>query len=170
MKTVRQVIITKLGRHPLEFDENTVNELERVVLEKCSVNPTGFAYVVARNWVADQFKNNARATRRMSEALLSEEKERKERELLERHVREFDEIKTELMPYLSQAQIQSLGMVYLICFEGRKDRHCAHLFPGTNKNQRYKWKQRGVELLVKHASPELKNFLTKKEKYVTNFQ
>lgn len=162
MDQVKKAIIGALGKYALEFDETVVAELEERVNKSMPDKPEMYAFNVARNWAIDQIRRKAAESRRRAKKFLAAEKERAEREELEKFRNEFDSLLMDLRPNLSLTQQRWMDIVRLSCFEGLSDADFARNFPGSSADARYQWKCRGIKLLRKRASLALQNFIEKK--------
>jgi len=136
---IKQAILGALKQFPVNFNDETVAELERKVIGRHAVgNTAGYAYATARNWAIDQLRRQAYQARLRAEEMLAAEQERLERERIARLRLEFDDIASELLQRgVFPAQERQLAIVRLACFDGKSDNECARVFPGTNAPQRY---------------------------------
>ena len=164
MPTVKAAIINALSGFPVEFDELTVAVIEQRVSESGPENPAGFAYVTARNWAIDAVRRKAVQAKRKAAELLKAERERQERERIARLRLEFDDIVCELLLRgVFSTQERQLAIVRLACFDGKSDNEYAESFPGTNGNRRYQWRCRGVKMVARYGSEELREFLNERK-------
>ncbi len=148
----------------------STDELDRLIAKIENVAPatlttTGlrkYAAVVGRNWAATQHRMPARRAR------ASQREEKKRQEQLEREERarqkeaarvEFLDLLARLAPTLTPLQLKWLGVIRLSVFEGLRDPELVDRFPGTNRDVRYQWKHRGIELLQRYASANLMSVL-----------
>ncbi len=162
--TIREKIIRTLGGCSVAFDKDVVDSLEKRVQnaslgEGKRSNPEGLAFIVARNWAISEVRRIASGARRQAKELIAQDEARKENELYERCLKEFDRIYFQLLPKLRQSQPQQLCIVRLICFDGLAGEKLEKALPDTSREQRYKWKARGYKLILTHASEELKEYL-----------
>lgn len=164
--SIRETIIRALGSFSIIIDEETVDSLEKRVegqvlkgVNGKSFNPDGLAFVVARNWAIDKQKKTVTAAKRQVKALLEANRQREERALFERCKKEFGNIYSGLFPWLEGKRPQHLQFVHAVCFLGLSGQELSRMFPGTSVEQRYKWKQRGLEFILPYASTELASYL-----------
>lgn len=143
------------------FTDDVVAALaERVKRYPDIRRPLNLAHVIARNWALGQKRKVAsRAKRAAAQTVKAAEAEiarvRREAALLE-----FESIVPRFIdarPYMPNA----LLYMRMICIEDKKDAECAHLFPGTTRDQRYQWLRRARDLVLPHVSPELRLILWK---------
>lgn len=165
--TTRETIIRTLGSYSAAFDESVVDMLDKRVQsatlkdvpDKKSFNPTALAFTIAKNWAIDEQRRIAAGARKQAEALLAADRERKEKELYERCLKEFDKIFFRLLPELKCSQPKQLHIVRLICFDLLSGEELGKALPGTSREQRFKWKARGYKLVLPCASTELTAYL-----------
>jgi len=119
-----------------------------------------YLQLTGRNWALDQLRAAERVSRMA--------KKRVKKELALRALKnEYDNAKWEFDVHLrnysggrlTQAQEYSLWYLWLNCFQGLSDDEIAPEFPGTTKNQRFKWKERGLALMNRVSSSALQGYL-----------
>lgn len=147
----------------------TMAEVERVA-EKIERrgdvrNLSGFAYVAVRNYVLSRARAQAAAARHAGRFL--------ERSKAERERERFEASASEELEKIADAILQAgpgpkqtreglenqINMVLAVYAMGYSSAQTAQLFPGTSKEARYQWKNRGLKLIWPHASAELRRFL-----------
>ena len=144
---------------PVTLTETDLELLEKRVDRSWPKKPAKFAWVVGRNFAIDKRRGLDRAARREQEAMLAAEEDRIRCEKRETAVKEFVTLIADLVPTLGQTQRHLIGMVRLSAVEGATDADCAERFPASTRQQRYQWKSRGIKLICRLASPELRRFL-----------
>lgn len=144
---------------PVTLTETDLELLEKRVDRSWPKKPAKFAWVVGRNFAIDKRRGLDRAARREQEAMLAAEEDRIRCEKRETAVKEFVTLIADLVPTLGQTQRHWIGMVRLSAVEGATDADCAERFPASTRQQRYQWKSRGIKLICRLASPELRRFL-----------
>lgn len=65
---------------------------------------------------------------------------------------------------LSPAAKEALKYFKLIYLDNKKDSETVHLFPGTSRDQRYKWKERAVSMIAPLASEDARKYISEKTK------
>lgn len=158
---IREALIKGLSAGQGVFDEKVVDELERRVLKMKPQFPAKYAFTTGRNWAISQKRHRAAQARRAVVAALKAEKERQEREHLERCRDEFLGIQAKIAPTLQLTQLRQLRILWLRVFQGMSDLDCAKLFISTSRDLRHQWKRRGKKLVWPHASKELQEFLSR---------
>ena len=118
-----------------------------------------FAFTVGRNWAIDRARRAKCAARRVRE-----EAERREAEAAKR--RTFEEAREEtrrlierLTTTVKRSQLVHLQLVWWKVFEGKSAEEIGLLLPDVERDCRIKWYQRGRDLLIRHADPQLADFL-----------
>lgn len=65
---------------------------------------------------------------------------------------------------LSQVSKEALKYFKLIYLDDKRDPEVVHLFPGTSRDQRYKWKERAVSMIAPLASVDARKYISEKTK------
>ena len=160
MATIREAIVNAFQSVQATFEEKDVCALEAKVVAATPAKPTDYAFVVARNWAIDRHRQAHAAAERLvrEEKAIAEANRVAEVERLARE--EFPVLYRKLAAEVTPTRLRHLQVVSLVCFEDKTDAEVAMRYPGTNRDLRYKWKQRGVDLLWPHASPALRERLS----------
>lgn len=65
---------------------------------------------------------------------------------------------------ITKAYKEALKYFKLIYIDNKKDPEVVHLFPGTSRDQRYKWKERAVSMITPMVSEESRKYISEKTK------
>lgn len=65
---------------------------------------------------------------------------------------------------LSKTYKEALKYFEFIYIDNKKDPQVVHLFPGTSRDQRYKWKERAVSMIAPMVSEEARKYISEKTK------
>lgn len=65
---------------------------------------------------------------------------------------------------LSSVSREALKYFKLVYVDNKRDPEIVHLFPGTSRDQRYKWKERAVSMIAPLASEESRKYISEKTK------
>ncbi len=65
---------------------------------------------------------------------------------------------------LSSVSKEALRYFKSIYLDDKKDPEVVHLFPGTSRDQRYKWKERAVSMIAPLASEDARKYISEKTK------
>jgi len=145
---------------PEVVDELTL----RVATAECK-SPTGYAYIVARNWAVDQKRLVAIEERHQ----LRQAEEAAKQAEVERLAEVFSAAQKQFWPTaiaaIADMKIRStllekqLLMVWLHFFERLSDSDLVKLFPESKRDTRDQWRRRGKVFLLPHAPAELAEVL-----------
>lgn len=139
-----------------------LDALEAKVLAANPAKPNSFAWIAGRNWALDQARHAKAEQRRLVAEAKAAEAERKEAAIVASANAEIVALVDRVAPTVRPSQQRQLRMVWLKVVKGYSDAQCAVAFPETtNLDVRNKWLQRGKQLLLPHASPELAAFLAR---------
>ena len=166
MENLRTSVLKGMSQHPVACDDATIDALVAKVRARNPENPTGYAYIVGKNYALDHLRAaKAQARRQLakqteSDRLAREAVQKEETRLL--HVRlrdEFLDLSAKLVPTIRKSQLKQPGVVRLVCFEGANSSVCAERFPESTPDARYQWKRRGLKLIWPFASADLRQYL-----------
>lgn len=152
---IKQVLISMKAEFSDEVVEMLVLRAKRYQDIRSEID---LAHVIARNWAIGQRRKITNAIKRAEQDRVKQAAFDLERALFEKAVSDFDQ----LVPTLKSRRTcmpQALRYMRFACIEGKSDPECAEYFPGTTRDQRYQWLKRARDLVLPHASPELKSVL-----------
>lgn len=143
----------------------TEDQLAEIVRKVEAANPgdlEAFAFVAGRNWAVSAARRADAERRRLTAEAERSVREAEETRAFEAAKSEARELVARLNARVKPTQRDQLRLVWWKVFEGKSADACAALLPGTNADCRVKRFQRGRSLLLAHASPELRAFLSRR--------
>lgn len=152
---IKQVLISMKAEFSDEVVEMLVSRAKRYQDIRSEID---LAHVIARNWAIGQRRKIAYVIKCTQQKQIEQAEAELKRVCFEKAVSDFDQ----LVPTLKSRRTcmpQALRYMRLVCLEGKSDPECAPYFPGTTSDQRYQWLKRARDLVLPHASPELKSVL-----------
>lgn len=177
-KRIRASIVYILSRHSTEHgieyrDEDIDRLMEKIsqasLQREDSNSLQCYALMAARNWALDRIRDRERRPRIEARTKAREEKVRMEAEAEEREREQIEAVRREFKELMARFSVGDtrplvaahLGILYFRTFEGTSDAEMQERFPGTSRDVRDKWVQRGRKFLWPHASEELRAVLAK---------
>ncbi len=164
---IQETIVQILSSYEGVVYSDDVVEMLVSRAEKSTVpgSELGYAYVVARNWAFSQRRAIARAQKAAVQKTLKDAKkaaeaihvQSREQQRINAYA-EFDRLSSTL-PSRRKTMPTALRYTRMICLDDKSDPECADTFPGTTRDARYQWLKRARDLLLPHASEDLKVFL-----------
>lgn len=147
-------------RLPVVPDEAEIATLVSRVISAKADDSENFAFVVGRNWAISRARHLSFVQRRMTEQAVRQAAEAEEQREFETRREEARVLIERLNPQVKPSQRLQLQMVWWRVFEGKSADEVAALLPHTAVDCRVKRLQRGRTLLMIHASPELRDYLS----------
>ncbi len=130
-----------------------------------------FAWTMARNFALDTdrhamgaARNKARDMVRSRNLALAEQEKAAEAETRRLCLAEFARIVELVTPTLRTKQTNCLRVVELTVFDGKTMDDLRERFPGSSDQVLWQWKRRGIDLLLRHASKRMADFLNRARK------
>lgn len=144
------------------FNESTDN---RDVYEEVfrATKQVGENIVAAHKVLVDKDERRDTRARKKEEAIKAEQERQRISEVAKIELSEFV-AKMLREKELSNVTKEALKYFKLVYLDNKRDSEVVHLFPGTSRDQRYKWKERAVTMIAPYVSEDARKYISEKTK------